>query len=146
LLIAAIGAILLPACRDPKDASLCTAFVEYLDVRAQLRALEPTEPNAAQVKDIGENYLAAVDRLRQVSDGRYTQQLDGLDTAVRNILLTMASVQDDAEYSTWRPLIDDDFDDARDEAQHVIDAIAPSCVSVVSVAPATSAAPETSGT
>jgi hypothetical protein len=143
---AAMLAFALPACGDQKDASVCTAFVEYLDVRSQLYALDPTAPNAAQAKEIGEDYLAAVNRLEQAADGRYTQQLDGLDTAVRNILLTLASVQDDADYSTWRPLIDDDLETAQDWAQQVIDAIAPSCESVVSVPSATSAAQETSGT
>ena len=125
---------------------MCTAFVEYLDVRAQLYALQPTAPNAAQAKEIGENYLNAVHRLEQASDNRYTQQLDGLDTAVRNILLTLASVQDDADYATWQPLIEDYFEDAQDAAQQVIDAIAPSCESVVSIPPTTSQAPEASGT
>ena len=142
----ALAAFVLPACGDQEDASLCTAFVEYLDVRAQLYALQPTEPNAAQATEIGEDYLNAVHRLEQASDGRYTQQLDGLDTAARAILLTLASVQDDADFSTWRPLIDDDLEAAQDAAQQVIDAIAPSCESVVSVAPPTSQAPETSGT
>ena len=47
LIPAACAAFVLPACGDQEDASLCTAFVEYLDVRAELYALQPTEPNAA---------------------------------------------------------------------------------------------------
>jgi len=145
LIPVAFAAFALPACGDPEDASLCTAFVEYMAVRAELYALEPTEPNADQAKEIGDDYLAAVHRLEQASDGRYTQQLDGLDTMVRNILLTLSSVQDDADYATWRPLIEDDYEDAQNTAQQVIDAIAPSCESVISVAPESSD-PETSGT
>jgi hypothetical protein len=120
-------AVVLPACGDPKDASLCTAFDEFVDARAAVRAIDPDSLNAEQAKDIAENYLASVNRLQQTADDRYEQQLFDLEAAVNDVLLTLASVQDDADIATWGPLVEDDIETAADAAAQVESSIEPSC-------------------
>jgi hypothetical protein len=133
------------ACGDQKDASLCTAFDEFLNARTTVRAIDPTDQNAAQASDIAENYLASVRRLEAAADGRYTQQLDALETAVNDVVRTLSSVQDDAEYATWAPLVEDDLGLAEDAAVTVVNAIGQSCPAETSV-PTTSESSGTSGT
>jgi hypothetical protein len=120
-------AIVTTACGDTKDASLCTAFAEWVEARAAINAIDPTSQLAADEIEAVENYLASVHRLRQVGDGRYTQQVENLELAVTDALLTLRSVRDDADYETWGPLLEDDIQAATDAADQVDKAIRPSC-------------------
>ncbi len=89
------------ACGEPKDASLCTAFGEFLDIRAQVAAVDAadlTTTTAGDVTEAVEDYLAGVRRLEQAADGRYGTELDTLETAVNDVLFTLESVQDDADF------------------------------------------------
>jgi hypothetical protein len=124
---AAAVAFALPACGDQEDASLCTAFGEYLEARAQLQEIEPTNLNASQAADIAENALHGVRRLQESADGRYGQSLFELEAAVNDVLLTLESIPDDADVATWRPLVEDDVATAGDAATVVEDSIEPSC-------------------
>jgi hypothetical protein len=126
-LAAGLIAFALPACGDQKDASLCTAYSEFLDARAHVQALDPATLNASDAQKEAQSYLDSVHRLQQASDNRYTQQLDALELAANDVVLTLQSVRDDADYSTWGPLVEDDLETAGDAAQVVQDAIAPSC-------------------
>ena len=83
------------ACGEPKDASLCTAFDEFQDARAQVASIDPvalSSTTAAEAAEIAEAYLDGVRRLEQTGDGRYGTQLDALETAVNDVLLTLDSV------------------------------------------------------
>ena len=126
-MLAAILGIPLAACGDQEDASLCTAFVEFLDARATVQALDPQTLSAEQATDTAENYLASVNRLQQTVDDRYEQQVLDLENAVNDVLLTLTSVQDDADFATWGPLVEDDLETAADAAARVEDSIEPSC-------------------
>ena len=53
------------------------------------------------------NYLASVRQLQTSADGRYGAAIDALESATRDVLLTLHSVQDDAQYATWAPLVED---------------------------------------
>ena len=119
------------ACGEPKDASLCTAFSEFQDIRTQIRTVDPNTTSAAEATDIAEDYLAGVRRLEQAADGRYGTELDTLETAANDVLFTLQGVQDDADFSTWGPLIEDDLELAEDAAVEATRVIAPSCVSEV---------------
>lgn len=127
LVPAAVVALVLPACGDQEDASLCTAYAEFLDARATVQSIDPANLNAKQAKDTAESYLDAVRRLRQASDDRYEQEIEALDAAVNDLLLTIAPIPDDADFSTWGPLVEDDLEAAADAAQVVEDTIEPSC-------------------
>jgi hypothetical protein len=134
-------ATLVPlACGTPEDASLCTAFDEFLAARAEIQTIDPTDETAADAIEIAEDYLAGVRRLEQAADGRYGQQIEDLETAVNDVLLTLESVQADAEYETWSPLVEDDLELAADAAAQVDETIRPSCE------PASSETSESSGT
>ena len=106
---------------------MCTAYGEFLEARAELQTIEPTSLNASQATDVAENALDGVHRLQQAADGRYGQQLDALETAVNDVLLTLESIPDDADFATWGPLVEDDLETAADAATVVEDAIEPSC-------------------
>jgi hypothetical protein len=129
-----IGCVALTACDEPTADSLCPAFEQYLDARTTIQAVDFTTQSAAQAIAIAETYLASVDRLQTAAVDRYGVKLQALETAVNDILLTLSSVQDDADYATWQPLVQDDFETAQEAAGAVIDAIEPSCT------------PDTSGT
>jgi hypothetical protein len=121
-------AVLLPACGDQEDASLCTAYGELLAARAEFEAtVDPTNLDAEQATEVTENALAGVRRLKQAADDRYGQELDALENAVNDVLLTLESIRDDADIATWGPLVEDDLETARDAAAQVEDAIDPSC-------------------
>jgi hypothetical protein len=115
------------ACGTPEDASLCTAYAELLNANTAVQAIDPTDQSAANAIDVVENYLAGVRRLEQAADGRYGQQLDTLETAVNDVLLTLQSIPDDADYATWGPLIEDDLEAAYNATVPVQQAIDPSC-------------------
>jgi hypothetical protein len=140
-------ATLVPlACGTLEDASLCTAFDEFLGARADIQTIDPTEETAADAIEIAEDYLASVRRLEQAADGRYGQQIEDLETAVNDVLLTLESVQADAEYDTWSPLVEDDLELAADAAEVVEETIRPSCEVATSEPTETSESSGTSGT
>jgi hypothetical protein len=123
----ALAAVALPACGDQEDASLCTAFAEFSESRAAVRAIDPDDLNADEAKQAAESYLDGVRRLRQAADDRYEQKIEALDEAVRNLLLTLAPIPDDADIAAWGPLVEDDLEAIADAATVVHDAIEPSC-------------------
>lgn len=122
-----MGAVAVTACGEPEDASLCTAFDEYLDTREELLAAEVSQPSAAGAVEEVEDYLASVHRLQHAADGRYGQQLNDLEFIVNEGLMTLESVQEDADFATWQPLVEEDREMAGDSAAQVVIAIAPSC-------------------
>ena len=127
LIPATFVALVLPACGDQEDASLCTAYAEFLDARATVQAIDPDALDAEQAEDIAESYLDGVRRLRQVADDRFEHEIETLDAAVNDLLLTLAPIPDDADFATWSPLIEDDLQAAADAATVVQNAIEPSC-------------------
>ncbi len=129
-LLALVGLVPL-ACGEPKDASLCTAFAEFQDARTKIAAVDTNSTSAAEATTIAEDYLAGVRRLEQAADGRYGTELDTLETAANDVLFTLEGVQDDADFSTWGPLVKDDLELAEDAAVQVDRVISPSCTSEV---------------
>jgi hypothetical protein len=127
LFAAVLACVVLPACGHRKDASLCTAYGEFLDARAQLQEIDPTSLNASQATDLAQNALDGVRRLQEAADGRYGQSLFELEAAVNDVLLSLASIPDDADVATWGPLVEDDIATAGDAATVVEEAIEPSC-------------------
>jgi hypothetical protein len=126
MLIAPI-VVVASACGDPEDASLCTAFDEFLESRAEVQTIDLDNLDAAEASELAESYLASVRRLKAAADARYMQELENLETAANDVVLTLASVQDDADLAVWLPLVEDDLEIAADLAAHVEDVIEPSC-------------------
>ena len=106
---------------------MCTAYQEWLNARAAVREIDPEAATASEAAELAETYLESVQRLDETADGRFATELDALDFAVRDVLLTLESVQADEDYATWAPLVEDSLEDAANAAVSVQDAIEPQC-------------------
>jgi len=129
VLLCALGlvAVSLTACGDIEDQSMCTAYEEYLDARDAIQDVDPEDESAGEAAELVDRYLESVQRLDEAADGRFATELDALQLAVRDVLLTLESVQEDEDYSTWAPLVEDSLEVAADAAVSVMDAIDPEC-------------------
>lgn len=127
LVACAAVAVSLTACGDTEEQSLCPAYESFLATRDEIRAIDPVATSAADATSLVEDYLQQVVRLQEVADGRYGAELDALDSATNDVLSTLDSVQDDADYATWQPLIKDSLEDVQNASARVDEAIAPSC-------------------
>jgi hypothetical protein len=126
--VGAIVAVLavLSACGDQEERSLCDAFAVWTEARATINAIDPTAEDAATYADDVDDYLSAVDALRETADSRYRAAIDDLDAATADVLRTLESVGD-ADASTWAPLVEDSIEDATIAAERVIELIGPQC-------------------
>jgi hypothetical protein len=122
--LVAIGAA---ACGDIEDQSLCQAFDEYLATAAVVQASDPAATSASEAADLAQEYLDRVQRLQEISDDQDSIALVTLEAAVNDIVVTLEAVPEDADDSTWEPLIDDSYDDAADAAVTVRDQLATQC-------------------
>jgi hypothetical protein len=90
-------------------------------------AADPTGVTAARATDAVEEVLAAVRQMRETTDGRFSDEVDTLETALDDLRLTLESVEDTADYSTWAPLVEDSMQDVADAAVAVSALIDPEC-------------------
>lgn len=114
------------SCADPQDSSLCTSFDQLVATGDSIRA-GVTGETAGELSDAADAALQRVTALQEVADGRYTSELDALEESLDNLRLTLASIQEDAEYDTWSPLVEDSVEDVNSAAARVEKAISPSC-------------------
>jgi hypothetical protein len=112
---------------DTKSASLCANYGELVAAGDALGTADLESTTAGNTLYLVDDYLDAVNDVKRAADDRYGQQLDALDQAVADIERTLASVQVDADYSIWQPLVADDVEDALDAAAQVEAVISPSC-------------------
>jgi hypothetical protein len=134
LALGAIAALVVTsaACSDSddlKDQSMCAAYADYLEDLAAVQALDPEATSARKAANVAEAYLNAIRRLQEVADSRYTAQLNTLEFAVSEVLWTLEGVEEDEDYSTWAPLIEDSYEDAADAAVTVEDLFEAQCPS-----------------
>lgn len=115
------------ACGDTEDASLCVVYGEYLSVVQPVLDADPTGATAAEAATAVEDVLASVRHLRAVTEGRYAAPVDALEATLDDLRRTLRSVDGDADYATWQPLVEDSIDDANDAAARVADEIGPVC-------------------
>jgi hypothetical protein len=125
--LVALTVSVVAACAEPEDQSLCPAFEEFLGTRAAVRALDPSDLTAGEATDLVESYLQRITRMQEVADGRYTSELDALESAVDDVVRTLASVQDAGDYDTWQPLVEDSLEDVQDASARFVEAVEPSC-------------------
>ena len=62
-------------------------------------------------REAAEVVIGELDQLRAVADERYRAQIDGVGDQLDDARRTLGSLQDDADYSTWEPLVDSTFED-----------------------------------
>jgi hypothetical protein len=115
------------ACGDIEDQSLCAAYDDLLRAGAAVQGADAESLTADEAEALGQDYLDAVRRLEEMADERYDILILNLEDAARDVVLTLASVQDDEEYSTWAPLIEKDLERAADVAVAVDDAMETQC-------------------
>jgi hypothetical protein len=114
--VVALVAVAATGCGDIRDLSLCTAYTEYLHAADAVQAVDPATTSAQEASVLAEDYLERVQRLRETSDDQDSIALLDLEAAARDIVLTLESVREDEDASTWQPLIEDDLEDAADAA------------------------------
>jgi hypothetical protein len=112
---------------DTASSELCASYDELVIAGEGIKGADPETSTAGQAVHLVDAYLDSVHELQRTADGRYTQQLDALDQAVTDVQRTLSSVQDDADYATWEPLVADDIETALDAAADVHSVVAPSC-------------------
>lgn len=117
----------LSACVDHDQQALCPAFAEYVTIADEIRAADPTGATAQDVRDDVELVRAELAQLRAVADQRYRAPIDELDRLLADLGRTLNSLQDDDEYSTWEPLVDDTLDDVAIADARLRRAIDPAC-------------------
>jgi hypothetical protein len=127
VLVGALGLGVVGACGDVEDQALCPVFEEFVVVRGVVQAVDVSEVSAGEAALLAEGYLQRVTRMQEVADGRYSSELDALELAVDDVVRTLASVQEDAEFDAWAPLVEDSLEDVRDASARVVEAIEPSC-------------------
>lgn len=129
LAVAAIGPVLLAACGELAERSLCTSYEQFLVSREVIRSVDAESATAAEATEEIEAFQSSISQLRENTDGRFRSAVDDLDAAVSDVLRTLDGVDPDEDYSTWAPLVADDLETAREAAAYVAELIAPQCAS-----------------
>lgn len=119
--------LVLAACGDPAERALCPSYEQFLESREVIRAVDPESESAADAIDEIETFRSSVRQLRENTDGRFRSAVDDLDASISNVLRTLATVDADADYATWAPLVADDVETAQEAAARVDELIAPQC-------------------
>ena len=109
----------LAACGRIEDQSMCSVYEDFLAARVTVQEIDPTAQTAGAAAEVVRDYLDAVNRLEETVDGRFGTELDTLEAAVDDILVTLDSVEPGEDYSTWAPLVEDSVNDATDAAVSV---------------------------
>lgn len=125
VLLAASG---LAGCGDTEDASLCPTYTTYLSVVQPVLDADPTGATAQSASEAVQDVVGAVRQLREASDGRYAQGVDDLEMVLDDLARTLESVEDEADYATWAPLVDDTIEDAVAAHERLVELIDPACV------------------
>jgi hypothetical protein len=114
------------SCAEPEERSLCTSFEQMVALGDSIRT-DVTGETAGELSDQTDALLQRVTALQEVADGRYTAELDALEETLDNLVRTLASIQEDAEYDTWSPLVEESVEDVNAASARVEEAIEPSC-------------------
>ncbi len=120
------------ACADQDEQSLCRSYAEYVVLADEIAAADPTAATAGDVTEAAEVVLGELAQLRAVSDSRYRAPIDELEALLDDLQNTLNSVTDDADYDTWRPLVDDTLDDVRVADARLRRVVNPACAAVFS--------------
>jgi hypothetical protein len=125
--LAAVAPALVVSCGESEERSLCTSFDEFVAAGTFIRAADLEALSAAEATDLAESYLQRVTQMQEVADGRYGAELDALEATADDLLRTLSSVQDDADFDTWAPLVSDTLEDVDAASLRVEQTIEPSC-------------------
>ncbi len=115
------------ACGDTDELAICPAYDDLVDARGAVQDLDFENSNAGETAAVVDEYLSSVHQLQAAADGRYGTVLDALEVAVNDLLVTLDSVQDDADYETWAPVVRDTAETAADAGVAAEQQIGASC-------------------
>ena len=124
---AAMVPLVLASCGESAERALCPSYEQFLVSREVIRSIDAESATAAEAVDEIEAFQSSVRQLRENTDGRFRSAVDDLDVAISDVLLTLTSVDPDADYSTWAPLVVDDVETAQEATAQVAELIAPQC-------------------
>jgi hypothetical protein len=131
LVLAAGGLAVVPgvaACGDIEEQSLCTVFADYVSAIASIPdEVDLEQVTAGEAEEFVEDLIGTVQHLGDVADDRYTDPILQLETALEDLLRVLAPIDDDADVSTWQPLVEDSVEDAEELSAQVIELIDPTC-------------------
>ena len=126
--VAGLGLVLSTgACGDIRDQSMCAAFEGVVAAGTEVLDADVESLDADEAEALAQNYLDSVRHLQTTADERYDIPLLNLEAAVRDVVLTLSSVQDGEDYAIWLPLVEDDLRWAADAAAVVEDAMETQC-------------------
>jgi hypothetical protein len=125
--IATSLAVAIAACAEPEEQSLCTVFDRFQEAAAQLEQVAVDGGRAGEAAEGVEQVLGQVQHLQAVADNRYATELNQLEDALDDLLRTLESIEEDADASTWEPLVEDSAEDARQAAGVVVGRIGAVC-------------------
>ena len=116
--LAVVGVSAVSVCGDIEDRSLCPVYEDFLAQRAVVQGIDLDSTSAAEAAEVAEDYLERCCDCRRsprpTTRQPARQRLEDWRSATS--LATLESVPDDADSSTWEPLIEDDLEDAADAA------------------------------
>jgi hypothetical protein len=114
--------------RGPASVRRCRSKgLDLLAAQAAIQDVDPETLTAADAGELAQDYLDSVRHLQETADDRHDALFETLESAARDVLLTLESVQDQADYSTWAPLVEDDLEAVGNAAVTVEDALEPQC-------------------
>jgi hypothetical protein len=126
--VAGLGLVVTTgACGDIEELSMCAGYDDLLRAGAAVQEADAESLTAAEAEALAQDYLDAVRRLEEMADERLDVQILNLEDAARDVVVTLASVRDDEDYSTWAPLIEEDLDRAADVSVAVEDVMETQC-------------------
>jgi hypothetical protein len=123
---------IITGCADQDEQSLCSSYAEYVVLADEVDAADPTGATAGDVGETVGVVRGELAQLRAVADSRYQAPIDELRSLLRDLENTLGSVDDDADYETWRPLVDDTLDDIRIADARLRRVMNPACAAVFS--------------
>jgi hypothetical protein len=112
---------------DPEEQDLCTVYAEYLETVDAIGQVDLDQLTAGEARELAENAVGSVRHLGAVADTRYGTQIDQLEAALDDLVRVLASIEEDADPSTWQPLVEEDVEDAQHAATRVSELIDPTC-------------------
>jgi hypothetical protein len=131
--LAALGILAMTsmaACSEDtvKEQSLCTVYSDYLDDLAAIQDLDAQSLSAEGASEVVEDYIESVVRVQHATeDDRNNNGVLVLEAAARDLLRTLESAPDDADYQIWAPLVEDDLEDVRNAALILDEALEAEC-------------------
>jgi len=127
-LVCGLAAVVaLGGCGQPEEQSLCAVYADYRETVVAVESADASTATAVQVAEAVDATLLRVQHLGEVADYRYAEPIEALESSLQDASSVLDSVDPDADYATWQPLVEDSLEDARVQAARVNQAIQPSC-------------------